>query len=45
MEARLVSEGTPRTAGTILTDSFWDYPEVVRLLPSGSRRRRILPAT
>jgi len=32
-----------REAGRILADSFWDYPEVLHLLPSESRRRRILP--
>ena len=43
MEVRPVGKGTLRLAGTILADSFWDYPEVVHLLPSESRRHRIFP--
>ena len=30
-------------AGLVLADSFWDYPEVVHVIPDEARRRRVLP--
>jgi len=30
-------------AATILSDSFWDYPEVLHVLPDQALRRRVLP--
>jgi GNAT superfamily N-acetyltransferase len=30
-------------AGLVLSDSFWDYPEVVHVIPDEARRRRVLP--
>jgi ribosomal protein S18 acetylase RimI-like enzyme len=32
-----------RSAGPVLADSFWDYPEVVHVIPNEDRRQRVLP--
>jgi ribosomal protein S18 acetylase RimI-like enzyme len=32
-----------RQVGLVLSDSFWNYPEVVHVLPDETRRGRILP--
>lgn len=43
MEVRPIGKSALREAETILSDSFWNYPEVVHLLPSEPGRRRLLP--
>jgi len=34
VEVRPMGKSTLHEAGVILSDSFWDYPEVVHLLPN-----------
>jgi GNAT superfamily N-acetyltransferase len=43
VEVRPIGKSTLHDAGRVLSDSFWDYPEVVHLLPDEARRRRVLP--
>jgi ribosomal protein S18 acetylase RimI-like enzyme len=43
VDVRRLGRSELRAAGNILTDSFWDYPEVVHILPDETRRQRVLP--
>jgi GNAT superfamily N-acetyltransferase len=43
MEIRQLGNDRLKEAGSILSDAFWNYEEVLHLLPDEARRARVLP--
>jgi hypothetical protein len=43
MEIRPLDKADLKEAGSVLSDAFWNYEEVVHLLPDEARRTRVLP--
>jgi hypothetical protein len=43
MEIRQLGKDRLEEAGSVLSDAFWEYEEVLHLLPNEARRARVLP--
>jgi hypothetical protein len=43
MEIRQLGSDRLKEAGSVLSDAFWNYEEVLHLLPDHARRTRVLP--